>query len=670
MIGALDCQKQKKVCKIGSIQEHSPIFAMLWLISLDKILNYSGMLNMRLSLIALISCLCVGLPLQAFAAPQTDNKTVESLRSEFGQVDTNYKAFVQTLAGLTDQVGQKKSELSSLRNNGKNLKVLREQALFHMNQQYDAMVDDPDLDIAPAQNSYRQSIVDQKTNKTNIKEQVTALDKLNAELAQAHVDRFTLANKREALTEEIRIARVNRLRDEFETRNELQVSQLVQCDPNETFKSCISRSNMLAKQKASIAFLNTIYNSATESGLINKHKNNSAARVKLLASKVIAGSFSGNGTYDINMSVDMQGMLPKNEACNLLDLSERYCTYVPEQNLADSEEIISAQALPNDDSVLYQLTVRSDQYDDEIFIDGISYGSTRLAVMLSSGEHQITISKPGYSDYEKTIQLNKNILLKAALVKASINFANGEKIQDILPGDHLGPELIGIPAGNFQMGDMKGAGLSNEKPARGEQIAKAFAIGQNQVTVADFKLFVKETSYVTEAEMAGGCAAYINGDPAYDDVLNWRNPGFKQSDDHPVVCVSSKDSKAYLKWLSQTTSRKYRLPNEKEWEYVARAGSSDNYWWGNDIGSGKANCAYCGSKWSNLSTAPVRSFRANKFGLFDTVGNVWELTNGMDIVARGGAWNFAPKLARTSVRLELSTEFRSNYLGFRALREN
>jgi formylglycine-generating enzyme required for sulfatase activity len=71
-----------------------------------------------------------------------------------------------------------------------------------------------------------------------------------------------------------------------------------------------------------------------------------------------------------------------------------------------------------------------------------------------------------------------------------------------------------------------------------------------------------------------------------------------------------------------------------------------------------------------LSTAPVRSFRANKFGLFDTVGNVWEITNGMDIVARGGAWNFAPKLARTSVRLELSTEFRSNYLGFRALREN
>jgi formylglycine-generating enzyme required for sulfatase activity len=628
------------------------------------------MLNMRLSLIALISCLSIGLPAQAFAAAQTSNNTVESLQIELGKVEISYDDFVQTLANLTDQVAQQGAQLKSLRGNGKNLKLLREKALFHMNQQYDAMVDNPDLDIAPAQNAYRQSIIDQKQNKENIKSQVVALDILNADLAQANIDRFTLVNAREALIEEVKIARVKRLRNEFETRDELQAMQTVHCDQNETLKTCISRTVLLAKQKASKEFLNTLYNAATESDLINKHKNNSAARVKLLASKVVSSAFSGQGNYNTNLNVEMQGLLPKNEACTLLNISDRYCSYVPELAVAATEEIISGQASLNDDSVLYQLTVRSDQYDDEIFIDGVSYGSTRLAVMLSSGKHDILINKPGYDDYEQSISLNKNMVIKASLVKASINFANGEKIRDILPGDQLGPELIGIPAGSFQMGDMQGAGLNNEKPARGEQILKAFAIGQNQVTVADFKVFVKETSYVTEAEVGDGCAAFVNGDPAYNDVLNWRNPGFKQTDEHPVVCVSSKDSKAYLTWLSRTTARNYRLPNEKEWEYVARAGSADNYWWGDDIGNGKANCAYCGSKWSNQSTAPVKSFRANKFGLFDTVGNVWELTNGMDIVARGGAWNFAPKLARTSVRLELSNEFRSNYLGFRALREN
>jgi formylglycine-generating enzyme required for sulfatase activity len=395
--------------------------------------------------------------------------------------------------------------------------------------------------------------------------------------------------------------------------------------------------------------------------------------VKLLNNRVLTGEFSGKGNYSTSIEVTVQGLLPDYEACTLLNISNRYCSYEKDKLFAKnaSETTIVTPAQPqNDDTVLYELTVRSDQYDDEVFIDGVSYGSTRLTVMLSSGDHKVVINKPGYFDYEQDIRLNKNMNIKATLEKAAVNFANGEKIQDILSNNELGPELIGIPAGNFQMGDMKGAGLRNERPARSQQILKAFAIGQNQITVHDFKRFVDETNYVTEAEKGEGCAAFTKGKPLYDSVLNWRNPGFKQADNHPVVCVSDQDSKAYLKWLSNKTDRKYRLPNEMEWEYVARAGSADNYWWGNDIGKGKANCAYCGSKWSISSTSPVKSFRANKFGLFDTVGNVWELTQGEAVVARGGAWNFAPKLARASVRLELSKGFRSNYLGFRALREN
>ena len=392
--------------------------------------------------------------------------------------------------------------------------------------------------------------------------------------------------------------------------------------------------------------------------------------MRLLKHKVISGEFSGQGIYGTTVMVKMQGSLPENEACTLLGISERYCIYQTTDSLSSAEASSSEEINFNDDSVMYELTVRSDQYDDEVFIDGVSYGSTRLSVMLSSGTHNIIINKPGYKNYEQDIRLQKNMAIKAVLVKASLNLANGEKIQDILPSDQLGPELIGVPAGKFQIGDLKGAGLRNEKPARSEQILKAFAIGQSQITVGDFKRFINDTKYVTEAESEEGCAAFSDGSPQYDSVLNWRNPGFKQSDDHPVVCVSEKDSQAYLKWLSQTTTRKYRLPNEKEWEYVARAGSADNFWWGNDVGNGKANCAYCGSKWSNQSTAPVKSFRANDFGLFDTVGNVWEITKSDNVVARGGSWNFAPKLARTSVRLELSESFRSNYIGFRALREN
>ena len=239
-----------------------------------------------------------------------------------------------------------------------------------------------------------------------------------------------------------------------------------------------------------------------------------------------------------------------------------------------------------------------------------------------------------------------------------------------MANDSYGPELIGIAAGSIKFEVLKGTGIDNEKPVRSTQSINAFAIGQSQITVADFKTFVDATKYVTDAESDRGCAANVDGVATYNNQLNWRNPGFAQLENHPVVCVSEKDSQTYLNWLSDVTERNYRLPKEIEWEYVARAGNVANYWWGNDVGAAQANCAFCGSKWSNISTSPVKSFRANQFGLFDTVGNVWELTHGNTLVARGGSWNFAPKLSKTSVRLALSKNFRSNYLGFRVLREN
>lgn len=627
---------------------------------------------MRLALLAItVGCISVGSQAFAFESTTSGGNTVESLQLQLGNKETEYENFIVSLNALKQRVDDETNKLAQLRNQGGELKQARDTALLNMNEQYEKLVDNPEQDIAQAQNAYRQAILNQKQNKDDIKSSVSLLAELKAQLDQAHVDRFTLANAREALVEEIRIARVKRLQKEFDKQDQLQATQVVTCDSQETLKQCITRSNRLAKQKASKQFNDSLFEAATESSVISANKDDSAAQVRLLNHKVISGEFSGQGNYSTTITVDLSGSLPNAEACKLLSLSSRYCVNNQEHASAAKVNLEAGDQVNfNDDGVMYELTVRSDQYDDEVFIDGVSYGSTKLSVMLSAGLHDVVITKPGYMDYQQEIRLNKNTTVKAELVKASFTFSNGEKVQDILAGDELGPELIGVPAGRFKMGDMKGAGLRNEKPARGEEILKPFAIGLNQITVGDFKLFVKATNYVTEAESGNGCAAFIDGQPQYNSVLNWRNPGFKQTDEHPVVCVSVADSKAYLKWLSKQSERSYRLPSEMEWEYVARAGSVENYWWGNDIGNGKANCAYCGSKWSNVSTSPVKSFRANKLGLYDTVGNVWELTNGVSTVARGGAWNFAPKLARTSVRLELSPSFRSNYVGFRALREN
>ena len=191
-----------------------------------------------------------------------------------------------------------------------------------------------------------------------------------------------------------------------------------------------------------------------------------------------------------------------------------------------------------------------------------------------------------------------------------------------------------MPSGNFKMGDLTGNGMSNERPASAETIERPFGITDTEITVADFRKFVNDTAYVTEAEKNGSCAVLQNGMPKFDDSLNWRNAGFTQSDSSPVVCVSLNDAQAYTQWLSQKSGFNYHVPTEAQWEYAARAGTETDFWWGNDVGFGKANCRNCGSDWSNRGAAPTGSFQRNPWGLFDTVGNVWEWTTSEE----GALW--------------------------------
>ena len=104
---------------------------------------------------------------------------------------------------------------------------------------------------------------------------------------------------------------------------------------------------------------------------------------------------------------------------------------------------------------------------------------------------------------------------------------------------------------------------------------------------------------------------------------------------------SGRMAQEYVSWLSRETGKLYRLLSEAEWEYVARAGTTTEYPWGDDIGANKANCDGCGSQWDDKSTAPVGSFAANAFGLFDTAGNVWEWVEDLlerELYGRAGGW--------------------------------
>ncbi|MCP3897296.1 SUMF1/EgtB/PvdO family nonheme iron enzyme, partial [Moraxella sp.] len=173
--------------------------------------------------------------------------------------------------------------------------------------------------------------------------------------------------------------------------------------------------------------------------------------------------------------------------------------------------------------------------------------------------------------------------------------------RDRLKDGRLGPEMVRIPAGRFRMGDIQGGGDGDEKPVHRVSVSE-FAMGRYEVTFAEYDKFAQAT-----------------GRKKPDDE-GWGRGN------RPVINVSWDDAVAYAKWLSQQTGKQYRLPTEAEWEYAARAGTETQYWWGNEIGQNRAVCDACGSRWDNKQTAPVGSFAANPFSLYDTVGNVWEWT--------------------------------------------
>ncbi len=269
------------------------------------------------------------------------------------------------------------------------------------------------------------------------------------------------------------------------------------------------------------------------------------------------------------------------------------------------------------------------------------------------------------------------------------------------------PELVVVPAGSLVMGSSaaeqslaNAAGIvvkytSLESPQHKVSV-RSFSAGRYAVTKGEFAAFVRAKSYQTEAELGDGCYGWVGTEWKTDKAKSWRNPGYTQADDHPVVCVSWNDAQAYTTWLSQTSGKIYRLLSEAEREFAARAGSQSAFWWGDGITTSQANYdgnySYNGSPKGEYrqGTVPVNSFKANAYGLHNVHGNVWEWvedvwhenyggaptdgsawTTGGDTarrVLRGGSWVNIPGDLRSASRVRNSPGNRDSGTGFRIAR--
>lgn len=298
----------------------------------------------------------------------------------------------------------------------------------------------------------------------------------------------------------------------------------------------------------------------------------------------------------------------------------------------------------------------------------------------------------------------------------------------------LGMRFVRIPAGTFLMGSDESPEnlahdfpqydparfrmLGDEAPVHRVNITRDFDLGQHEVTVGQFRRFLAASGHVPES-VADGTGGY-GYNPAYDPAqsargdafegrdpkYSWRNPGFPQDDDHPVVNVTWNDAVALAAWLTGREGVRYRLPTEAEWEYACRAGTTTRYSSGDDP-AGLARVANvfdaaAAAHWPQWRayalpahdghpfTAPVGSFAPNAFGLHDMHGNVWEWVadwhaddwyarspsddprgpaTGAVRARRGGSWHTWPFYARCAFRNWNSPQTRYVLVGIRLVRE-
>lgn len=245
------------------------------------------------------------------------------------------------------------------------------------------------------------------------------------------------------------------------------------------------------------------------------------------------------------------------------------------------------------------------------------------------------------------------------------------------------PEMVVLPLGSFQMGtpDSEPVREDDEGPVRKVTFAKPFAMGKYEVTFDEWEACVAERA----------CEA------ANDE--GWGKGK------RPVIHVNYGQALGYVKWLSKKTGKAYSLPSEAQWEYGARAGSTElNYW---STATDKA-CTFANvfdttsqaklrQQWKSFpcddgftETSPVGSFAANAFGLHDMLGNVWEWTEDCYIpnyaaaptdgsavrsdsclkrMSRGGSWNVFPIWVRSTYRYGIEPALRASNLGFRVVRD-
>jgi len=337
-------------------------------------------------------------------------------------------------------------------------------------------------------------------------------------------------------------------------------------------------------------------------------------------------------------------------------------------------------------------TLRKSVYD---YVSG-KHGEAQHPVLLLEENQPLTLGKaklaqPGQIDA---------IDLAARPKEITLDLGEGVKM-----------ELVYVTPGEFFMGEerespfdemeLPGAISGNNTPDHLVQMKQGYYIGKYAVTVRQFKRFAADFNYQTIAEKAGKGRFDTHQTCRFVDGRSWRNPGFEQTDDHPVVQIAKDDAQGFALWLTAKSGKPIRLPTEEEWEYAARGPKSliwpwDNLWFGE-----KANHADqtllktdkepkqwdCSDETDGYAyTSAVGAMKVPSWcGAYDMSGNVMQwcknefyvyyktvedkVDAGTRHIVRGGSWKSSAKGCKCSKRVLKGAADSDNDMGFRIMLE-
>jgi len=310
---------------------------------------------------------------------------------------------------------------------------------------------------------------------------------------------------------------------------------------------------------------------------------------------------------------------------------------------------------------------------------------------LEPGRYQVEISAEGYETEKQWVTLGagEDKYLDINLKQASVV---GSGYQEKKINNSLGMAFVYVEPGSFMMGSSASeSGRDKDEKQHRVTLSKGFYMQSTEVTIGQWRRFVSDTGFQSEAELQGWAWIYNGKKWEQKKGYYWDKTGFSQNDNQPVTCVSWNDVQKYMGWLNRKEgTNRYRLPTEAEWEYAARAGSTTAFANGRitELKCGHdsnldAMGWYCGN--SNKQTHPVAQKQPNDWGLYDMHGNVWEWcqdwydkdyptgnvtdptgpSSGSYRVLRGGGWTGIARYCRSANRLRYEPDSRGYDLGFR-----